>query len=260
MGEVIGPTKEQLVSGFEPFLRRHIPIGDSSRQEEWITSLDEDLVIQMQDGLMLSGTDEQLVPFFESVGRYHGPDFPVKDTVAILSWMAGKGIGDRRTLTVGCGLAPYESYLSSQGIIRQEIVATDAAQSFLDRAKAIAESEGLTNIRFNQSLGASLQYNSEFGQVFIVDSLHWMLSWRECIKRSARALQQYGDMFLVYIPNYPRIEINPFDVTQLLSLEGMNVLTLDRLPTIESDYSRIAVHARKEQTPAGSLLVIGNRP
>lgn len=246
------PTKEQLVSGFDLFLNKHLKVGDHQVYERWLEN--EGKILREKfpytNAELLS--DEQIGEVFELMGASYGVETTIPDQKKILSFLLDSGISDKPTLSIGCGLAPHEIYLASQGVL-SSFAGVDIAQTTLTRAEEIAKEEGVT-AQFKKMHGADVDFVEEFDQVLSIDSMHWMMRWQANLRGVARALKPGGTFFLVYSPNSPRIQIDPLRVIETLTKEGMNVTSTAFMESAIAT-PRATVVAKKEEAKSGLILL-----
>lgn len=247
-------NKERLAFGFEGFLRRHLKPGEPEPFAQWQIAARKDVLTRLPMDQAGSFSEGQLREVFEVIGHSYGFMTSIADQRTILSALIDFGIDKGRTLSVGCGLAPHEIYLASQGLIGEEIVGIDTAKSVLERAEAIAKKEGLVTTKFIQNYGADIDYSDEFSQAFLIDSLHWMRRWKECLIKTVRALKSDGTLSIVYSPHSPAVSINPMEIIKVLSEQKMNVTILAEMAS-EVATPRIIIAARKESSSTNGLIV-----
>lgn len=232
--------REELFAEFNPFLSRHQDYLGVHRpnKDEVERRLGQRLVQSGISGL----TDEEIVELVDLSGSSLSKDPGYAGL--ILTWLINNELTDTPTLSVGCGSALYEIFLASQGILTQEIIAADPAATRLEQARAIAEREAVRNIRFEQMYGARIPYIDRFGQVLLIDCLHWMLEWEECLRRSCASLQSQGTLYLSYNLESSRVRIPIGEVTDLLIRERVHPLRNNIL--VHSDLAmELGIFARK---------------
>lgn len=234
--------REQLIAGFNPFLSRHqdYPGLHLPKKDEIERRLGQRLVQRGISGF----TDEEMVELIDLSGSSASKDPGYAGL--ILTWLLNNELADTPTLSVGCGSAMYEIFLASQGIITQEIIAADPAITRLNQARAIAEREAVRNMQFEQMYGARIPYVDRFGQVFLIDCLHSMLEWEECLRRSCASLQSQGALYLSYNLDSNRVRIPIGKVNDLLIREHVHPLRDDILVFHPDLAMQVGIFARKE--------------
>jgi SAM-dependent methyltransferase len=246
---------EKLLSGFELFLKRNLKPGDQKGFLDWAETKGQEISRYPME-LAPFYTDLQFREIFELLGEHYGFGVVVEDQKMIMLALLDSNVASGRTLSVGCGPAQYEIYLASQGIIKGEIVGVDTASSVLKEAKKIADVERVKNVNFVQEYGSDITFDNEFGQVLIIDSLHWMRKWRQCLERSAKALVPDGRLFLIYSIFAPTGKIDPMEAVKVLSEQGLNVGKLD----VVDGYAGTprAIISAKKQKPTGLWVPPGS--
>jgi ubiquinone/menaquinone biosynthesis C-methylase UbiE len=219
--EKLQQDKEKLLAGFDLFLKKNLKVGDTKGTFEWLKTSGKELNSRFPMSKADSFSDKQMRELFELMGPHYGEFTSLEDQREIMTELLDCEIIKGRTLSIGCGLAPHEIYLSAQGLIG-EIVGIDTSSSVLKRAKDIAKKEGV-KAQFVQNYGSSISYKNEFDQVLLIDSLHWMKGWKQCIIKSAEALKEEGTLFLVYSLFSPAVKINPKGVATILREQKVNI-------------------------------------
>lgn len=246
-------NKERQIAGFELFLKRNLRPGNLKEIADWAVKNGKELNDRFPIEKSGSYTDEQIREIFELMSVNYGGLTNVGDQKMIMSELLDCGVNKGRTLSIGCGLAPHEIYLASQGLITGEIVGIDTSENMLKRTREIAKKEHVTNAQFFQNYGSDIDYKNEFDQVLLIDSLHWMRKWKECLVRSAKALKDGGSLFLVYSIHAPVVKIDPLGVVKTLTDQKMDV---KKYETVGGDAGtpRAVIFAKKEQ-PSSKLLI-----
>jgi ubiquinone/menaquinone biosynthesis C-methylase UbiE len=264
----VSPESKTIVAGFEFFLRQHLEIIDDPQARMlWKRrKLEENLeeltaVIELDRKYPISDaesyTDDQMQEIFEVLGPEYGIHTDTDDQRMILSHLLDFGVRDVRTLSIGCGVAPHEIFLSSQGLVTKEIVGVDFVQSVLERGQLIATEVGVGNLRFAKAKGSEINYHDEFGQVWIIDSLHWMAGWRECLRRAALALKTGGNLFICNSRHSPRVKIDEKDVAAILLQQGLEIADII-IQESHADSQRAIITAKKEAIQASKLFIPKN--
>ncbi len=124
----------------------------------------------------------------------------------------------------------------------------------MERAQKLTTSLDLTNIQFERGLGSEINYQAEFGQVWLIDSLHWMSEWRECLRRSCRSLVDNGSLFLCYSIFSPRIRIPQAEVVTELVRAGMDLQDLT-FQDSQAHSPRAFISAKKQAPEMGRLVI-----
>jgi len=210
-------AKEKLISGFEVFLEKHLRPGELSEIVDWMGKHGNELNSRFPLERSGSYSDPELRELFELMSVNYGGLTNVEDQKEIFSELLDCGISKGRTLSIGCGLAPHELYLISQGLIAEEFVGVDTSENMLKRTRGIAQKEGITNVSFVQNYGSDIEYDNEFQQVFLIDALAWMRSWKQCLIKSAKALENNGTIFISHSIYSPVVQINPLEIIKTLA-------------------------------------------
>jgi SAM-dependent methyltransferase len=174
----------------------------------------------------------------------------------IIPWLLDRELADVKTLSVGSGPASIELFLASRNIIKEEIVALDFSESMLETGREIAKNRDLKNMKFVEKAAADMEYENQFGQIFMFDSLHWMNSWRECISRAVKALKDEGNMYIIYAyPRTPRVLIPQFELIKTLIQKGMDIKDLKEGDFDGNGHGRVQIWARKEKSSSSKLFI-----
>jgi ubiquinone/menaquinone biosynthesis C-methylase UbiE len=215
-------NNERLISGFKAFLNKYLKPGDMSEIADWTRKNGTELNRRFPIEKIGSYSDKQFREIFELMSVSYGGMTSVKDQEIIMSRLLDCGVNKGRTLSIGCGLAPHEIYLATQGLIG-EIVGVDTSSGMLSKAKEIAKKENV-KAKFVQDYGSSIPYKNEFDQTLTIDSLHWMRSWKQCLIKTAEALKSNGTFFLIYSILSPAIQINPTGVVTILRDHKIDII------------------------------------
>jgi ubiquinone/menaquinone biosynthesis C-methylase UbiE len=240
--EKLQQDKEKLLAGFELFLKRNLKVGDTRSVFEWIKKSGKEIDTRFPMSKASSFSDKQMREMFEMMGSHYGEFTSLEDQREIMTELLDYGVSKGKTLSIGCGLAPHEIFLSKQGLMG-EIVGIDTSASVLKRAREIAKEEDV-KAQFVQNYGSSIFYKKEFDQVLLIDSLHWMKGWKQCLIRSAEALKEDGTLFLVYSYFSPAVRINPRGVTTILAQQKMNITRIKGVDGYEGT-PRVIIAAQK---------------
>lgn len=245
---------EGLLAGFGPFLQQHFEFGGSPEATRRLLSraIRTPLVCDPQTlDMAMRGVlpDEQMRGVFNSLGPDHFAVFTkIPDQISIFEQMLNLGVAEnRRTLSLGCGLGQFEIYLASQGPIRKEIVGVDFASLTLRRARAIARSLRVQNIRFREADACDITYQKQFEQVWIIEVLHFMRRWGVCIQRAAEALKNGGKLFICDTRNSLSPPFQDMDLKDVLTQNGMRIE--NAFKTRNGEITRLIITARKESPP-----------
>jgi 2-polyprenyl-3-methyl-5-hydroxy-6-metoxy-1,4-benzoquinol methylase len=173
---------EILVELYGDYLRKHLGAGDPLGQLKWLQTPEAQEIGRMQaTGLRMdrmSPADYKRAQ--ELMGVHYGFMTNIPDQKRIM----GKILQNLRnvpTLTIGCGLAPQEIFMSSQGILTSEVHATDLTNSAIKRAGEKARELNVNNITFESISGSEIDRPASADQVMMIDSLHWMKDWRMAV-------------------------------------------------------------------------------
>jgi ubiquinone/menaquinone biosynthesis C-methylase UbiE len=222
MKELQSQNKEQLISGFKVFLNKHLKPGDMSEIAEWTRKNGAELNRRFPIEKIGSYSDKQFREVFELMSVSYGGMTSIGDQEVIMSKLLDCGVSGGRVLSIGCGLAPHEIYLATQGLIG-EVVGVDTSSGMVKKAREMARKENV-KAKFVQDYGSSISYKNEFDQVLIIDSLHWMRSWKQCLVKSTEALKNNGAFFLIYSILSPAIQINPAGVSSILKDHKIDIV------------------------------------
>jgi ubiquinone/menaquinone biosynthesis C-methylase UbiE len=240
--EKLQQNKERLLAGFDLFLKRNLKTGDTESVLKWIKTSGKELDSRFPMSKADSFSDKQMRELFELMGPHYGEFTSLEDQREIMTELLDCGVSKGKTLSIGCGLAPHEIYLSTQGLMG-EIVGIDTSASVLKRAREIAKKEGV-KAQFVQNYGSSISYKQEFDQVLLIDSLHWMKGWKQCLMRSAEALKEDGTLFLVYSLFSPTVRINPKGVATILKEQKVNITKIKGVDGY-AETPRVVIVAKK---------------
>ncbi len=123
--ELTEARKAELIGQFEPFLKQHLRIGDPTVLMELVSdpefrklALDPELTPARAEQL----SEAQMGQVFEALGPHYGVVTNIVDEQMILGRLVNTESLDRPTLSVGCGLALHEVFLSTQGVITNRIL------------------------------------------------------------------------------------------------------------------------------------------
>lgn len=245
MSELLPP--DVLVARFGDFLRDNCGTGDPAAWKAWMDNpRSKELTQRFPPQNIDKMTEADFRQAQELMGEHYGFMINIPDERRILGKLLPT-IRDVRTLSIGCGLAPHEIYLAKEGVLTQEIVATDVAGSVIKRAGEIAEKLGVSNIRFEQKAGDEIDYMQEFDQVLAMDSLHWMRSWRDVVRRIGLALRPEGTATILYSRFSPRVQINERNLVEELTKNGMDTVSLETMKS-EALSTRVFAHAVKRKS------------
>ncbi len=219
-----GYLPEQSIDRFGQFLQEYYKAQDPSEIRRYNAFISDNQT-QLNDYFerMPGMGPEELVDFFEFSGADYSVLMGIADEQNILRFLYWAGVGNRKTLSIGCGSAAHEIFLAKEGLIDEEIVGLDFAPSLTARAEEIARRVGVSNIQFVNIEVSKLNYDRDFSQVLIIDSLQWMLAWQDCLAKSHRALEENGQILLAYSLVSPVLEINPNEVVDCVKNLGMTV-------------------------------------
>jgi len=254
------PGQEALVKSFEGFLMKHFRVDEPEiLHKAELKSLHNILGLLKQKYLEGKNlfSDEELQKMFDEFGPgisvVNNP-FTQKDN---FSHLLKAGVQNRRTLSIGCGIAPYEVFLASQGIIREEIVALDFTQSILDGGRMLAANAGVTNIRFKNANGTQLDYHEEFGQVWLIDSLSWIPHWRECLRRTTKTVECDGTLLISYQKDFGVATVKEVEVADIILKSGLDLTTLYHFNETD-EFPRTFIAAKRVEARPDQLLVVSS--
>lgn len=240
---------EILVELYGDYLRKHLGAGDPLGQLKWLQTPEAQEIGRMQaTGLRMdrmSPADYKRAQ--ELMGVHYGFMTNIPDQKRIM----GKILQNLRnvpTLTIGCGLAPQEIFMSSQGILTSEVHATDLTNSAIKRAGEKARELNVNNITFESISGSEIDRPTSADQVMMIDSLHWMKDWRMAVGKATQALRPGGNMMIVYSPNSPRIGITPDSLALELRSDEMNITGIENISS-SALTPRIFMTAEKHSAP-----------
>lgn len=193
---------------------------------------------------------------FDLMSDIYMPGRNVEVLQRMMSWMISSKLTDTPTLSLGSGPASAEIFLASQGLLTEEVVALDLSQSLLDSGRKVADEHGVKNIRFQQGDALEIDYTRQFGQVLMLDSLHWMDSWRNCINKAVKALKDDGRIFIIYaVGERARILVPEFELVKELITSGVDIEDLQRVDY--EDAKRVQVVAQKNGVPSSLIAATG---
>lgn len=245
-------SPEILTSMYADYLRKYLHAGDmQAGLATWLQTPEafELTKIQAQGKRLDQLKNDEFKKVQELMGVHYGFMTNIPDQMTLMKKMLAN-LRDVPTLSIGCGLAPQEIFLSSQGVLTKEIHATDLAHTSIIRASEMAKEIGVTNISFEAIAGSDVSINGEFDQIMMIDSLHWMKDWRKCVESSAKALRPDGNMMIAYSPASPRIRIDDENLALELRSWGMDITGTENVSSFAST-PRIFITAQK---PTSSII------
>ncbi len=192
--------------------------------------------------------------WYDEMGKNYMMGRNLEDQERLMSWLLECGVRDAETLSVGSGPAPQEIFLASTGIIKKQITAIDISVPQLRIGQDAALEKGIKNISFVKIAAEDLDYENAFGQVFVLDSLHWTEDWRTCLKKVIKATKDKGVIFISHAKPPSAVFIHDFELSKQLISLGADVVSMSVTDPNET-LPRTYIMARKEAPAKDKLLV-----
>lgn len=253
---------QRLVSQYGLFLRNSFGAGNPGLRNllNMVRTLGEStdsrtgLIDPTATDLKLYSSDAEIKKLFEEDPTFYMLGRNVETQQQVMAWLLKSGLGDTETLSVGSGPAPAEIFLSSAGLIKKKITALDFSAPLLNLGKEIAKKKGVVNIDFVEKAASEVDYQDQFGQVIMIDLLHWVDNWRDTLERVVRATRNGGNIFIVYVSkDSPRIVIPEFELAKTLLDMGTDIVDTKYMQG--KDLPRVMIAAKKQQPVKGKLFV-----
>jgi SAM-dependent methyltransferase len=263
--EAINPEsrKQQLVSDYRLFVKNNFNTGGNDLNSVAIKRTQESIQDEEYRKKLTKCLEKEVITDLDIKNIYElgdGNEYMQARNSSlhekIIPWLLDRGLTDVKTLSIGSGPASIELFLASKNIIKEEIVALDFSESMLGAGREIAKNRGLKNMKFVEKAAADMEYENQFGQIFIFDSLHWMDNWKECVGKGVKALKDGGNLFIVYTYlKTPRILIPQFELIKTLIGKGMEIEDLNEGDFDGNGHERVRVWAKKEKSSSGKLFI-----
>jgi|GEM_PF-2302218 len=250
--------KESLLEDYGKFLKVYVRAGNPNTKREY-----ENLIAQTGEAEFIRRhpfrraayySRREMQQIFEILGKGGGAGVDIGDQLLIFSHLL-PNLGSERdkVLSVGCGMAPIEIFLSSKGTLKGEILGIDIAKSSLKKARDLAKAAKVKNLRFEQKDAEEMGYDGEFDLVLAIDYLQWIKDWKNTLSRSVKALREGGRLFFCYSASPHRAKIGEDKAANFLTEIGAPCRQ-----TVFVDHSgqpRITIFGKKEK-PDGKLLIV----